>query len=495
MKPLVQSLRQTAEAVLSGHKGRRAQRLAWAMVSVHPTLRAARLAQQGHITKPLELLNRRPSLAAEGARIKARLADMAGFLQQPPSAPPAATARRPFNGRVLYALHSCGAFDPSGYASRSVALIKALAAQGINPIITTRPGYPWDLANHRHLPKRQEVAHGDLRFHLAPDAALNIHAPESAYMGVYGEHLARLAQEHDVTVIHAASNFINGAAAALAGRALGIMSIYEVRGLWHLTRAFTEPGYAATEHYRYCEKREVFACGQVDHVITLSQGLGQWLMERGIPEHKITVVGNAAHPPPSDPGSLRHSAAAIRQGHGIPPIAKVIGYLGALAEYEGLDSLLYAHSRTPAPKRPYLLLVGGGKHEAALRKLARKLGAESTVRFAGWVGADQVSAHYAAMDALILPRRDDVLTRLVPAIKPFEILAHGRPLFVSPPLAEALGDTLPGGYTVIDLAAVSRLDELVADAAPPMQVTVPTWHDRAEQVYGIYRRSGPEPTP
>ena len=101
-------------------------------------------------------------------------------------------------------------------------------------------------------------------------------------------------------MIHAASNYLNGAAAAAAGRASGITTIYEVRGLWHLTRAFSEPGYDRTEHYRYCERREVAACAAVDHVITLSGGLRRWLIERGIPETKISVVGNATQQQVSD---------------------------------------------------------------------------------------------------------------------------------------------------------------------------------------------------
>jgi glycosyltransferase involved in cell wall biosynthesis len=465
------------------------------ILSLHPETRAAALVQQGHLTAALTLLRCRKRLSDMGQRLLERTEDALGILSGPAQAPPARMQPTlPFNGRVLFALHSCGAFDPSGYASRSVALISALVARGVMPIITIRPGYPWDLANHRNTPKCAEVHHGGLRFQLVPDADATIHRPESIYIDTYARHLIQLALAHDVSIIHAASNYLNGTAAAQAGRTLGITSIYEVRGLWHLTRAFGKPGYAKTEHYRYCEMREIAACQQVDHVITLSDGLRQWLIERSIAANKISVVGNAAHLLPSVPCASVLSGTAVRERLGIPASAKVIGYLGTLVEYEGLDILLYAHARTPEAHRPYLLFVGSGKHEVVLRKLAKTLGTRSKVIFAGRVSADQVSAHYAAMDALILPRRDDILTRLVPAIKPFEILAHGRILFVSPPLAQALGDTLPDGYAVIDLESLDRLDSLLtADVAAQIDIAVPTWDDRAEEVLALYRRANNNP--
>ena len=209
------------------------------------------------------------------------------------------------------------------------------------------------------------------------------------------DRLQALATAHDASIIHAASNYLNGAAAAAAGRALGIASIYEVRGLWHLTRAFSEPGYDHTEHYRYCERREVAACAAVDHVITLSEGLRQWLVERGIPAHKISIVGNATHVPGGSAQDREADAHAVRERHRIPASAKVIGYLGAIVEYEGLDALIRAHARTPGAHRPFLLIVGGGESEAVLRRMVAALGTRHQVMFAGHVSPDEVPAHYA----------------------------------------------------------------------------------------------------
>ena len=194
------------------------------------------------------------------------------------------SARAAFNGHVLFALHSCGAFDPSGYASRSVSLIGALERQGVQAVIATRPGYPWDLARHRARPQASSVDHGGLHFLLAPATRVQACGIRTADTSRATRRACSSSREaHGASVIHAASNYLNGAAAAIAGRRSGLTSVYEVRGLWHLTRAFLEPGYSQTDHFRYCEQREIAACEAVDHVVTISPGLQGWLIERGIP--------------------------------------------------------------------------------------------------------------------------------------------------------------------------------------------------------------------
>jgi len=492
MKSFWRGVRCKLSDALSGRTGA----LAWRAARLVPALRAAGDFKRGQIHAPLATLMGSRLRLPEVPRLRERLADMAAFCRAEDRAITSANAaaspppaRAAFNTRVLFALHSCGAFDPTGYASRSVALIRALQGKGIAPAIATRPGYPWDLPQHANAPKSDTVEYRGLQFRLTADPQVGIRDPESRYVEAYARRLEALATAHQASVIHAASNYLNGAAAAAAARSLGITSVYEVRGLWHLTRAFAEPGYAGSDHFRYCELRELRACADVDHVITLSAGLRQWLIERGIAAGRVSIVGNAANLPALDADAGASDRRELRSRHGIPLEAKVIGYLGAIVEYEGLDALIRAHARTPSASRPYLLFVGSGAYEAVLRADVQRLGTASRVVFAGRVSPDRVSAYYAAIDAAVLPRRDDILTRLVPAIKPFEVLAHRRPLFVSSALAQALGDTLPSGYRVLDVDSMDRLDSVFDDLPVGHGlVEVPTWDDRAASVLALYRR-------
>lgn len=492
MTSIATRLRRRAQQALLGHLGAEIQTWAWRLASVHPRLRALGKVRSGQIHAPLAALRRGSLEDPKMVHLRERLADMAEFSARPTSGPDQSPRRPPgrsYNRRVVHALHSCGAYDPSGYASRSVALISALGRQGVQSDIILRPGYPWDLAAHRNLPHARFIEHQDLRFALEPAPAATLGDADSLYIANYAALLQARAAAHDATVIHAASNYLNGAAAAVAGQRLGVASVYELRGLWHLTRAFLEPSYHGSEHFDYCERRELAACSDVDHVVTLSPGLKRWLVEHGIPEARISIVGNAAHPSRGLASDQAAAARAVRARLGLPAGAAVVGYLGALVAYEGLDRLLAAHARTPQPRRPFLLIVGDGAQQAALRRLAARLGASDQVIFAGRVPADQVAAHFGAMDAVVLPRCDDPMTRLVPAIKPFEALAHGRPLFVSPALAEALGSTLPDGYQVLDIDQLDGLDQVIEAAARALPaMPVPTWDDRAAALVECFVR-------
>ena len=68
------------------------------------------------------------------------------------------------------------------------------------------------------------------------------------------DSLISMAQKEKPFVIHSASNFVVGLAGAKAAKALGIPSIYEIRGFWHLTQSTKREGYEGSDHYRLSEE-------------------------------------------------------------------------------------------------------------------------------------------------------------------------------------------------------------------------------------------------
>ena len=482
-------LRSRLLRLISARPKRHRTKLLLRLLSLSPTVRAARLANQGDITTALGILQKKRRRLKDAERLCRRLTDMNTYLQSPRTefASIPAQPQKPFNGRILYALHSCGAFDPSGYASRSVSLINAVRNEGVSPIVCVRPGYPWDLQRHQGKPRCLSVDYCGIRFRLSPDPSAPFNAEESRYIDHYSEVLQQTAETHDVGIIHSASNYLNGIASALAARRIAIPSVYEVRGLWHLTRAFSNADYIHSDHYRYCELRELEACRRVDHVITISHALKRWLIERGIPAERISVIANAAAAPSSNLMDQSETRRNVRRRHDIPEHATVFGYLGAIVEYEGLDEVAAALARTQKARRPFLLIGGSGAFETRLRALVKKLGIADHVRFVGRIDPQQVSEYYLAMDAAIFARKDAALTRLVPPLKPYEVLAHGKPVFISPALAEALGDTSLPGITVLDIASVESLADLTFSGLEPRQLEeVPDWAGRARELLSLY---------
>lgn len=459
------------------------------ILSLIPLSRAFILAKKGEVSRPLTLLKFGTFGVRDASILKDRLADMDSYLHHPINREfiNSSSRLKSFNGNVLLAFHSLGAFDPSGYAVRSIALLRAINNRGVATFPIIRPGYPWDLAQHRNAKKLEKIEYQNNIFQMFPESKVSLRSPESQYIDSYADLISKKIEETNSSIVHAASNYLNGIAAARAGFRTGVKSVYELRGLWHLTRAFSDPGYAKTEHYQYVEKRELEACKCVDQVITLSESMAEWLELRGIHRDKITVVGNAAFPPKACTGG--QDTIPVRRKLDIPQESFVLGYIGSIVEYEGLDVLIQTHARLPKLDRPFLLFVGSGKTESYLKALVSQEGTSDEVMFAGRIDPADVSMYYHAMDAVALPRKDDMLTRLVPAIKPFEVIAHGKPLLISRALGLALRGTMSeDAYTVVDFSSSQSLQEaLAAIQLHPVSTCPPTWDDRAQEIIDVYK--------
>jgi glycogen(starch) synthase len=76
-----------------------------------------------------------------------------------------------------------------------------------------------------------------------------------------------------------------------------------------------------------------------------------------------------------------------------------------------------------------LILVGGGRDEAAIRAAAARLG--PAVIMPGRVPQERVRDFYSLLDVLVLPRRRIRLTELVTPLKPLESMAMGIPVLAS----------------------------------------------------------------
>ncbi|MBI3948761.1 MAG: glycosyltransferase [Armatimonadetes bacterium] len=145
-------------------------------------------------------------------------------------------------------------------------------------------------------------------------------------------------------------------------------------------------------------------CARAQCVTVTTRLMRAWLQERGIGT-PIRVVSPAVPLPPPAPGARE----AIRARLGVPTAAPLLVYAGRLAPEKRLDFLLRAVAPLGRTHDFYLLLVGGGPSEAALRARAADLGLSDRVRFAGVVAHHQMSDYYAAGDLFVFPSTSDTL--------------------------------------------------------------------------------------
>src|SRR5699024_10674821 len=108
-------------------------------------------------------------------------------------------------------------------------------------------------------------------------------------VGRYSTELSRIAQRDRPAIIHAASNHWNGLTGVTVTRKLGIPSIYEIRGLWEITRGSRNPEWAASNMYKYIARMESDAAKGATRVFTITGALRDEMVRRGVEAEKITV--------------------------------------------------------------------------------------------------------------------------------------------------------------------------------------------------------------
>ncbi|MHB8311745.1 MAG: glycosyltransferase family 4 protein [Candidatus Dormibacteria bacterium] len=163
-------------------------------------------------------------------------------------------------------------------------------------------------------------------------------------------------------------------------------------------------------------------------VMAVSDPLAAWALEMGAATAQ--VVPNGVDSRRFDPRSNRAAALAVRRALGLEG-AEVVGFVGSLKPWHGVEVLLSAVGRL-APDRPNLrvLVVGDGPGRATLERQALGDALAGRVTFAGAVPSSEVPAHLAAFDVAVapfLPAQDFYFSPL----KVVEAMAAGRPIIAS----------------------------------------------------------------
>ena len=252
---------------------------------------------------------------------------------------------------------------------------------------------------------------------------------ELAQMRATTRRLEEVARRVRPDILHAHSPVLNALPALRVGRRLGIPVVYEVRAFWEDAAVDHGTAREGGLRYRLARGLETYALRRVAQVTTICEGLRRDIIARGIPEAKVSVIPNAVDIAAFEFGG--EPDEALKAALGLAG-RTVVGFIGSFYAYEGLDLLIAALPRVLAAMPDVrLLLVGGGPQEQALKALARNLGVEAEVVFAGRVPHGDVQRYYSVVDVLAYPRHSMRLTELVTPLKPLEAMAQGRLLVAS----------------------------------------------------------------
>jgi PEP-CTERM/exosortase A-associated glycosyltransferase len=225
-------------------------------------------------------------------------------------------------------------------------------------------------------------------------------------------------------ILHAHSPALNGLAALLVGKKHDLPVVYECRAFWEDAAVDHGTSTEGGVRYRITRALETKVFKQVDAVTTICEGLRQDILQRGVPESRVTVIPNAV-----DTDAFKMEVAPdefLRQKLGLQG-KTVLGFIGSFYAYEGLPMLLAALPAILA-KVPdvSLLLVGGGPDEENIRSKISVLGLDDAVVFTGRVPHGEVHGYYGLVDVFVYPRLPMRLTELVTPLKPLEAMAQGK---------------------------------------------------------------------
>ncbi|MBS0015519.1 MAG: glycosyltransferase, partial [Arthrospira sp. SH-MAG29] len=350
-----------------------------------------------------------------------------------------------FNKSVLFALHLSWPYEGTGYAVRSQHILKSLRGHGLKVLAATRWGYPQNLPEYRSrsIPAWDESE--KIRYCRLGIGENDLSEHDWSYELIeqYAEGLVELAGSHQAMVIHGSSTFVNGLAAVLAARKLGVKSVYEIRGLWHLSRVSREPEFRNSYEYAYQQMMEENVARQADAVVVLSEVLKERVVSWGVSSDKITVVPNAVDLKEFYP---READSDLQEQFGLAG-KFVIGFLGSLNGYEGVDVLIEAVKGLVAQGYEIVLMVvGGGLALKDLQALGVSVSGKENIIFTGRVPFSQMLDYYSVCDLCVFPRRNDEVCRYVPPLKVLEPMAMEKPVIVSnlPPLVEMVEDEKTG---------------------------------------------------
>jgi glycosyltransferase involved in cell wall biosynthesis len=180
-----------------------------------------------------------------------------------------------------------------------------------------------------------------------------------------------------------------------------------------------------------------------DAIVTLGEAMKRVIVERGVPEERITVIPNVVDTDRFAPGPREPGLAAEL---GIADDELVAGYISTFQEYEDLTSLVLAIGavrRRGCKVRG--VIVGEGQQRERLDRLLVERGLQDVITFTGRVAHSEVPRYHRLIDVFVVPRRAEFLTRTVTPLKPFEAMASGRPIVVS--RLEALLEVVRDGET------------------------------------------------
>jgi glycosyltransferase involved in cell wall biosynthesis len=401
---------------------------------------------------------------------------------------------------ILYLLYSSIEYENYGYTIRTHYLLKNINDAKYNVYGVTRYGYPFDREQgYSDGVPGERYVEDNVEYIKLLDKTDNFNTNNIIdYIKKYILSVIKLALENNAVILHAATNYWNGIAALYAAKYLKIKSIYEVRVLWEDTSTVSKPELKGSDLLKMIQVQEKKIFDEADKIITINNSLKDRLIINGVDGDKIEVVYNGVDTNTFSPNSS--SRENLRVKHNIQNEDIVIGYIGTLSNYEGLNYILECMKQLIEESYQIkFLVIGDGPYKNDMMNLITQYKLENEVICLNKMKHSKVFEYYNMIDIIIYPKKKCDLCNSTSGNKILEAMSMGKPIIASE--LEAFKEIITDGENGIlcepdnlnDLISKTKLliqdDELrtkIGENARNWVVTNRQWTDSAEKMKAIY---------
>jgi colanic acid biosynthesis glycosyl transferase WcaI len=221
----------------------------------------------------------------------------------------------------------------------------------------------------------------------------------------------------------------------LSGWAAGTLRflpwVFEVRDLWPESLVGVGQASANSLLYRRIGRLAGFLYRHSTHIVVDGEWKRRHLIHQGVEERKISVIRNGIEESfclTPDSADARTARLDVRKELGLRD-KFVLLYAGTLGMAHGLETVLQAADRLRDCREIVFLLMGAGAERGQLREAVEALRLPN-VRLLKKQPREKIPAYLAAVDACLVPlRNQEVFKSAIPS-KMFEAMAAGRPVIL-----------------------------------------------------------------
>jgi glycosyltransferase involved in cell wall biosynthesis len=332
---------------------------------------------------------------------------------------------------VLYMVSSTMPIKTNGYTVRTHNILKNLTKKGINVVCVNRP----IISRHKKI---EHIIHDNIKY-IIPYVN-NVKKPEidniftKEYTTAYWDIIKKICRDYEFDIVHACSNYVNPLVGYKLSRKNNIPLIYEVRGLWHLSKLSNNPKWKNSDAFKKYLALENAVMDVSDHIFVISPEVGEELNVDNKYNDKISIAPNCVDTRFLKP--LKKDLVLFNKYN--KEKFFLIGYVGSVVNYEGIEYLVKSIKYLKdLDKKCKLIIVGKGttiackKTYQLLIDLVSDLDVKDRVIFTGDIPYEDIRSYYSIIDLICLPRKGCQVCELVTPLKPFEAMSMGKPLLAS----------------------------------------------------------------